>query len=71
MTLEFTGPLWNEDGYQRADWGPVWFNSTIKCIRVDSIAVTFMDGKSKTLSAWVLRGALGESAKNTCTARLN
>jgi hypothetical protein len=64
--MNFTGPLSNSDGEQRADWGPVWYNTTGKCIRVSSVAVTFTNGKSMKFDGKNLAAALAPELTNTC-----
>lgn len=64
--LSFTGPLSNADGEKRADWGPVWYNTTGKCIKVESIHVTFVNGKVVSLAGKNLRKALAPDLVNEC-----
>lgn len=64
--LSFTGPLANSDGDKRSDWGPIWYNSTGHCIKVESIQVTFVNGKSTSFSGKELKRALNPSITNEC-----
>ena len=67
-TLSYTGPLLNEDGNKRVDWGPIWYNSTGQCLKVISVQVTFMNGKASSFSGTSLKRALNPSISNECRA---
>lgn len=64
--LSYTGPLANEDGKRRTDWGPIWYNSTGHCIKVEAIQVTFVGGKSVSFAEKELKRALHPSLSNDC-----
>ena len=66
--LSFTGPLSNSDGEKRSHWGPVWYNTTGKCIKLTSIVITFTNGKVATFDGKTLKGALAPEIENTCAA---
>jgi hypothetical protein len=67
--LRYTGPLTNADGEKKTYWRPVWYNSTGHCIRVESVAVTFMDGKLRTFAGRTLLSALAPELTNDCKVR--
>lgn len=65
--LRYTGQLApGEIG--RASFEPVWYNSTIRCVRVNSVSVEFMNGKRQEFSGKALRAALAPRLRNTCEA---
>ena len=64
--LQFTGPLAMSDGERRVDWGAVWSNTTGSCIKIESLRVTFVDGKSVSFSGKNLRSALAPDLLNEC-----
>ena len=68
--LRYTGPLTQAEGEKRFDWGPIWYNSTGYCIRVESLEVTFMDGKSRTFAGKTLKSALAPELANDCKVRI-
>jgi hypothetical protein len=65
-SLSYTGPLSNADGENRADWGPIWYNTTGACIKVESVQVTFVNGKIVSLAGKNLRKALAPDLANEC-----
>lgn len=67
--LSYTGPLSNADGEKRADWGPIWYNTTGDCIRLTSIVVTFVNGKVSKFEGRSLKDALDPALTNICTLR--
>ena len=67
--MNFTGPLSNSDGERRADWGPVWYNTTGKCIKLTSVVVTFVNGKSMKFDGKNLATALAPELTNACEMR--
>jgi hypothetical protein len=68
-SLRFTGPLAHADGEKQTYWRPVWYNSTGHCIRVESVAVTFMDGKTRSFVGKTLKSALAPELINDCKVR--
>lgn len=64
--LHFTGPLESQDGDTKVNWKPIWYNSTADCIRIDSIQVTFLNGKVASFSGNAVRMALPSDADNDC-----
>jgi hypothetical protein len=64
--LNFTGPLDFSQGEQRTDWGPVWYNTTAHCIRVQSLRVIYVNGKTLAFSGKTLINALAPEVANTC-----
>jgi hypothetical protein len=65
--LSYTGPLSNADGEKRADWGPIWYNTTGDCIKLASIGVTFVNGKVLSFEGKNLKSALAPELANTCS----
>ena len=68
-SLGFTGPLANEDGEKSSRWGPVWYNTTTKCIKIESIHVTFLNGESLAFTDQSVKSALAEGLSNDCKIR--
>ena len=64
--ISYTGPLSNEDGETRADWGPIWYNSTGRCIKIESVQITFVNGKTRSFAGKTLRTALAPDVMNEC-----
>ncbi len=64
--LQFTGPLLSSEGEKRVDWGPIWYNSTGKCLKIDSIQVTFVNGKILAFAGKNLKAALASDLVNEC-----
>jgi hypothetical protein len=69
VSLKFTGPLSHGEGEKRADWGPAWYNPTGHCVKIESVTVTFMNGKSAAFSGKSLRAALAPNLSNECQAK--
>lgn len=67
--LNFTGPLSMEDGESRVVWDPVWYNTTGHCIRVETVQVTFINGKVLSFAGKTLKAALAPGVLNTCTVK--
>jgi hypothetical protein len=65
--LNFTGPLSMEDGESRVVWDPVWYNSTGHCIKVESVHVTFINGKVQSFAGKNIKAALAPGLDNACT----
>lgn len=68
-TLSYTGPLGHSDGEARAGWGQVWYNPAGKCIRVESVEVTFVNGKVQSFAGKDLPAALAPGLVNDCKPR--
>lgn len=66
FSIEFTGPLKNQDGPQKAVWEPVAYANTADCMHVDSVKVTFMSGKSEKFSGKNLHNAFKPGVKFRC-----
>jgi hypothetical protein len=64
--LRYTGPLSNADGEQGTYWGPIWYNTTGECIKVESVQVTFVTGKVVSLAGKNVRKALSPDLANEC-----
>jgi hypothetical protein len=64
--ISFTGPLRYEDGVVRADWEPVWYNSTVTCVKIQSVSVELMSGKTLAFSGSNLSKALSNTMSNVC-----
>jgi hypothetical protein len=67
--IRFTGPLTNEDGEYKASWGPVWYNTTGSCIKVESMTVTWMNGKIQTYASKSLQDAFAPDVQNSCRVK--
>jgi hypothetical protein len=67
--LNFTGPLRMEDGESRVAWDPVWYNNTGHCIKVETVQVTFINGKVLSFAGKNLKAALAPGVDNTCTLK--
>lgn len=67
--LSYTGPLGHSDGEVRAGWGPVWYNAAGRCMKVESIEVTFVSGKVQSFAGKDLRAALAPEVVNECRPR--
>lgn len=70
-TVRYTGPLRAEDGVDDTSWKPLWYNGNAACIRIESVHVQFMNGKSLRFQGGTLRNALSQRITNSCrpTAR--
>ncbi len=66
--LNFTGPLVESDGAKEVTWRAVWYNSTTHCIRVDSIQITYMNGRTLNFAGKNLTAAFSPEFRNDCTA---
>lgn len=64
--LRYTGPLSNVDGAKRSDWEPVWYNTTARCIKVQSVRVIFVNGRSLSFGGKTLKSALAPELANEC-----
>ena len=67
--LEFTGPLSHDEKVKTGSWAPVWYNSTIECLRIESVKILFMNGKSASFSGKELSKALAPNLKNSCRVK--
>lgn len=66
--LQYTGPLSYEAGEDRAEWEPVWYNTTGSCVKIVSLQVIHMNGKKLSFSGKALSSALSRSLKNSCAS---
>lgn len=64
--IQYTGPLAMEDGEDKAQWGPIWYNTTGSCVRVESMRVTWMNGKSQSYAGKALKNAMAPDLSNSC-----
>lgn len=64
--LSYTGPLSHSDGESRADWGPIWYNTTAECIKLESIRISFLNGKQLSFDGKTLGKALAPGINNVC-----
>lgn len=64
--VQFTGPLTHAAGSTPVSWGPVWYNSTAKCIALQSVSIEFMNGRKVSFSGKQLRSVLASTLKNSC-----
>jgi len=64
--IKFTGPLSHADGEKRADWRPVWYNSSGRCIRIESLQVVHMNGRTINFAGKALAQALAPEVENVC-----
>ncbi len=53
------------DGY----WENVWYNSTIRCIEVHSVEITYMDGSTECFSGAEVSKVIAEGVKNSCSVQ--
>ncbi len=67
--LQYTGPLEAIHEDQRTVWRPIWYNSTVDCLRVDSVTVVYVDGRTKRFIGSSLKQALAPGLKNDCSYR--
>jgi hypothetical protein len=63
--LQLTGPIDPSDEYNVNAWETVWYNSTIKCIKLKKVKVEYIDG-SKYTYVNELPTILAESFSNSC-----
>jgi len=50
-------------------WENVWYNNTIRCMEIEGVEVTFMDGTTKTYEGQELSKVLASNLNNSCSAR--
>lgn len=67
--ISFTGPLKHDEDDRSVNWGPVWYNSTAKCIQIRSMSVEFMNGKRVSFSGKALTAALATDIENHCRVK--
>lgn len=67
--IKFTGPLTMEDGESKASWNPIWYNPTGSCIKVESMSVTWMNGKSQSYIGKALQEAMAPDVSNSCRVK--
>jgi hypothetical protein len=67
--IRYTGPLAMEDGEDKAQWSPIWYNTTGSCVRVESMSVTWMNGKSQSYAGKALTNAMAPDLSNSCRAK--
>jgi hypothetical protein len=68
-TIQYTGPLAMEQGENKAQWSPIWYNTTGSCIRVESMSVTWMNGKSQSYAGKALTNAMASNLSNSCRTK--
>jgi hypothetical protein len=68
--IKFTGPLLNTDDEKRAHWGPIWYNHSATCIKVESVKITFVTGKSLSFAGKSLKKALAPELANDCKLKM-
>jgi hypothetical protein len=68
-TVRMVGPLVNEQGLHKAQWGPVWYNHSATCLKVISVRVEFMNRKIVTYSGAQLSKALHPSISRSCSPK--
>jgi hypothetical protein len=64
--IRFTGPLNRSDGDKRADWGPIWYNHSGRCVRVNSVRITYMNGRTLNFAGKSLANAFAPGVENVC-----
>lgn len=64
--IQYTGPLSSSDPEERVVFEPVWYNTTGSCIKVQSLKVTFVNGKSQSFSGSTLSKAMAPDVRNEC-----
>ena len=67
--MYMTGPLSQADGEKRTGWEPIWYNHSATCLKIQSVQVEFINGKTLTFSGNNLRTALSPELKNDCKAK--
>lgn len=68
-SLRFTGPLSHSDGESRSGWEPVWYNATADCLKLESIGITFMNGKQISFEGKNVNKALAPGVTNDCRVK--
>ncbi|NLG18827.1 MAG: hypothetical protein GX556_15995 [Fibrobacter sp.] len=70
--LRVTGPLqpFNFNAYNQENnvsaWKNVWYNSTISCVKLNKIVITFIDN-TKVILIKNIANTLGDGVKNNCS----
>lgn len=67
--MYMTGPLAQSDGEKRTGWEPIWYNHSATCLKIESVQVEFVNGKTLSFAGKSLRGALSPELQNDCRAR--
>ena len=67
--MSMTGPLAQADGERHVRWEPIWYNNSASCLKIQSVQVEFVNGKTLSFSGNTLRGALAPELQNDCRAR--
>jgi hypothetical protein len=65
-TIRFTGPLKYDDENVYSHWGPIWYNSTGSCVKIQAISVEFMDRKKRSFVGASVFEAIGFKVKPDC-----
>lgn len=55
-TMEFTYPTWNN----------LWYNQTLRCVQLEGIEITYMDGEIKKIEKSNIGEIFSQSLSNTC-----
>jgi hypothetical protein len=66
--LQVTGPIEPDGKFEWRHWNPVWYNSSITCVVLNSVSITFMDGTTRTFAQDV-RTILHPVVRNNCSYR--
>lgn len=67
--MYMTGPLTQADGEKKTGWEPIWYNHSATCLKIQSVQVEFVNGRTQTFAGRTLRAALSPELKNDCRAK--
>ncbi len=68
--IRIVGPVAFDDGVVRINWErPVWYNSTVDCLRITGVKVEYMNGKAEATSGPHVSKMVAEPARNDCKVR--
>ncbi len=66
-----TGSLAQSDGEKLTGWEPIWYDHSAICLKIESVQVEFVNGKTLSFAGKSLRGALSPELQNDCRTRKN
>lgn len=66
FSIRYTGPLSNAAGPDEAQWEPVGYNHSVKCLQVDSVLVEFMSRRKILFSGRRLTEAFHPAVNYKC-----
>jgi hypothetical protein len=67
--MYMTGPLAQTDGEKRTGWEPIWYNHSATCLKIQSVQIEFVGGKTLSFAGKTLRAALSPELKNDCRSK--